>query len=245
MKRLLACTAVGLFLGLAPAMAESQLPAGVSPQDQPALQQPAQPSEAMPIDPAGSDAPQAPPSGLSGEAAPDQSSEAAPQAAPSAPDQSSEAAPQAAPSEPSGASPPQQSSEAPKSILPDQSAAAASDSSPFLKKQGSSDWLVGNLIGETVVNANNESLGEITDLVTDQNGKIVAVLIGSGGFLGIGQKDLAIRFEDVKLTRDENNNIKVMVNIDQQTAASAPDYETLDEQQITVGEKGDRENSTQ
>jgi hypothetical protein len=71
------------------------------------------------------------------------------------------------------------------------------------------------------------------------------VLIGSGGFLGIGQKDLAIRFEDVKLTRDENNNMKVMVNIDQQTAASAPDYETLDEQQITVGEKGDRENSTQ
>jgi hypothetical protein len=245
MKRLLACTAVGLFLGLAPAMAESQLPAGVSPQDQPALQQPAQPSEAMPTDPAGSEAPQAPPSGLSGEAAPDQSSEAAPQAAPSAPDQSSEAAPQAAPSEPSGASPPQRSSEAPKSILPDQSAAAASDSSPFLKKQGSSDWLVGNLIGETVVNANNESLGEITDLVTDQNGKIVAVLIGSGGFLGIGQKDLAIRFEDVKLTRDENNNMKVMVNIDQQTAASAPDYETLDEQQINIGEKGDRENSTQ
>jgi len=86
---------------------------------------------------------------------------------------------------------------------------------------------------------------DITDLVTDQNGKIVAVLIGSGGVLGIGQKDLAIRFEDVKLTRDENNNMKVMVNIDQQTAASAPDYETLDEQQITVGEKGDREHSTQ
>jgi sporulation protein YlmC with PRC-barrel domain len=104
---------------------------------------------------------------------------------------------------------------------------------------------VGNLIGETVVNANNESLGEITDLVTDQNGKIVAVLIGSGGFLGIGQKDLAIRFEDVKLTRDENNNMKVMVDIDQQTAAAAPDYQTLDEQQITVGEKSDRENSTQ
>jgi hypothetical protein len=223
-------------------MAESQLPAGASPQDQPAAQQPAQPSEAMPTDPAAADAPQVPPSGLSGEAAPDQSSEAAPQAAPSAPDQSSEAAPQA---EPSGASPPQQSSEAPKSILPDQSAAAASDSSPFLSKQQSSDWLVGNLIGETVVNAKNESLGEITDLVTDQNGKIVAVLIGSGGFLGIGQKDLAIRFEDVKLTRDENNNMKVMVDIDQQTAAAAPDYQTLDEQQITVGEKSDRENSTQ
>jgi hypothetical protein len=39
--------------------------------------------------------------------------------------------------------------------------------------------------------------------------------------------------------------MKVMVHIDQQTAAAAPDYQTLDEQQITVGEKSDRENSTQ
>jgi sporulation protein YlmC with PRC-barrel domain len=206
MNRLLACTAVGLFLGLAPAMAESQLPSGAA-QDEPALQQPAQPSEATPANPS---------------------------------------ADAATPPAPSSEQPlPQAQSEAPKSVLPQQSADASPETSPFLIKQGSSDWLVGNLIGETVMNAKNESIGEITDLITDPHGKIVAVLIGAGGFLGIGEKDVAIRFEDVKVVRDENNDLKVMTNIDQQTLASAPDYQTLDEQQITVGEKGDRENSTQ
>jgi sporulation protein YlmC with PRC-barrel domain len=196
MNRLLACTAVGLFLGLTPALAESRLPSGAS-QDEPALLQPAQPFEATP------------------------------------------------PAQSSGQPLPQAQSEAPKSVASEQSAGASPDSSPFLKKQESSEWLVGNLIGESVVNTKNESLGEITDLITDHNGKIIAVLIGSGGFLGIGEKDVAIRFEDVKVVRDENDDMKVIANISQQTLASAPDYQTLDEQQITVGEKGDREGSPQ
>jgi hypothetical protein len=60
-------------------------------------------------------------------------------------------------------------------------------------------------------------------------------LIGHGGFLGMGQKDVAIRFEDLKLTRDENNDIKVVANLDKDTLAAAPDYEKLSEQSVSVG----------
>ena len=229
MNRLLACTAVGLFLGLAPALAETQLPAP-DQQDQPALDQPAQPSEAMPAEPATPDAAMPANPGASNEEpaeTPGQSSEMAPEASPSD---------QASPPALGEAEPPPASSEAPKSAE-----ASPSSGGAFLAKQDSSDWLVGNLIGKSVVNADNESIGDVNDLVTDQNGKIIAIVVGAGGFLGIGEKDVAIRFEDVKLAHDENNDVKVIADLNKETLASAPDFETLDEQQITVGEGGDQD----
>jgi sporulation protein YlmC with PRC-barrel domain len=138
---------------------------------------------------------------------------------------------------------PSQSSDVPKSLSP--SATAAQETSPFLVKQDASELLAANLIGQTVMTVNNESIGEVTDLITDKDGKILAVLIGAGGFLGIGQKDLAIRFQDIKVTRDENNDLTVTANVTKGMVAQAPDYQTLDEQQIIMGEKSDREDSSQ
>jgi hypothetical protein len=258
MNRLLACTAVGLFLGLAPAWAETQLP---PPGQQ---DQSAQPSETTPGQSSTPDA-----------STPDASTPGDPNAAnedlpPPTPGQSSEMTPQTPPSDqasppspslgeanpPAGsppamgeASPPSQSSEMPKSSeAPSaseapKSAEATPSGAPFLAKQESSDWLVGNLIGKSVVNADNESIGDVNDLVTDQNGKIIAIVVGAGGFLGIGEKDVAIRFEDVKLARDENNDVKIIADLDKEKLASAPDYQTLDEQQMTVGERSDKDTS--
>ena len=135
------------------------------------------------------------------------------------------------------------SSEAPSSAELPKSAEATPSGAPFLTKQESSDWLVGNLIGKSVVNADNESIGDVNDLVTDQNGKIIAIVVGAGGFLGIGEKDVAIRFEDVKLARDENNDVKIIADLDKETLASAPAYQTLDEQQVTIGERSDQDTS--
>ena len=111
---------------------------------------------------------------------------------------------------------------------------AAQETAPFLVKQDASELLAANLIGQTVMTANNELIGEVTDLITDKDGKILAVLIGAG-FLGIGEKDVAIRFEDITVTRDENNDLTVTANVTKEMVAQAPDYQTLDEQQIIMG----------
>jgi hypothetical protein len=141
------------------------------------------------------------------------------------------------------ASPPAQSSEAPQPLAPAAPKSADASGSPqFLSKQASDDWLASNLIGQSVYNAQDEIVGDINDLVTDQSGKIVAVLVGSGGFLGLGEKDIALRFEDLKLARDENDSVKIVANLSKETLAAAPDYETLAEQEVTVGStKDDRE----
>jgi hypothetical protein len=218
MNRFLTCTAIGLFMGLTPALAETQLPANDA-QTPPAIEQPAQPSQALPSAPA----------------------EPADPAAP-VPGDSSQAAPEVMPAQPS-VTPPTQSSEAPLSIEPAApKSAEAAGNARFLARQDSSDFLASNLLNQSVYNSQDEVIGDINDLVTDNSGKVVAVLIGSGGFLGLGEKDVAIRFEDLKLTRDENNNVKVIANLDKETLASAPDYEKLSEQSTTVGvNKSDRE----
>jgi len=52
-----------------------------------------------------------------------------------------------------------------------------------------------DLRGTNVYGANNESVGDIQDLLIDRQGKIVAMIVGVGGFLGIGQKNVAIPFD--------------------------------------------------
>ena len=145
--------------------------------------------------------------------------------------------PSAMPSEPSMKAP-DQSSEAPKAITPDKSAENAGSTqgtAQFLSEQKTDDMLASTIIGKSAYNSRDENIGEVNDLVTDRSGKIVAALIGVGGFLGIGEKDVAVRFEDLKLARDENNNVKVGLNLSKETLASAPDYKTLDEQAVVEG----------
>jgi len=70
--------------------------------------------------------------------------------------------------------------------------AAMSDSS----FQG--DWRTSKLVGLNVYNDNNENLGSINDLLTDRNGNIKAVVLGVGGFLGVGTHLVTVAFDKLK-----------------------------------------------
>jgi sporulation protein YlmC with PRC-barrel domain len=74
--------------------------------------------------------------------------------------------------------------------------AAASESS----FQG--NWRASKMVGLSVYNDNNESIGSINDLLTEKDGKIKAVVIGVGGFLGVGEHLVAIPFEKVKFVNE-------------------------------------------
>jgi sporulation protein YlmC with PRC-barrel domain len=74
--------------------------------------------------------------------------------------------------------------------------AAASDSS----FQG--DWRASKIVGLNVYNDQNESIGSINDLLTDKNGSIKAVVIGVGGFLGVGAHLVAVAFDKIKFVTE-------------------------------------------
>jgi len=75
--------------------------------------------------------------------------------------------------------------------------AAASDTSSF-----KGNWRSSKLVGLNVYNDSNESLGSINDLLTDKSGNIKGVVIGVGGFLGVGEHLVAVTFDKVKFVDD-------------------------------------------
>ena len=56
-----------------------------------------------------------------------------------------------------------------------------------------------DLRGADVYGMNNESIGEINDIVIDREGRVAAVVIGVGGFLGIGEKDVAVPYQALQI----------------------------------------------
>ena len=59
-------------------------------------------------------------------------------------------------------------------------------------------WQGSKLIGMNVYNDQNEKIGTIKDLMVDKSGNIASAVIGVGGFLGMGERDVAVKFADLK-----------------------------------------------
>lgn len=70
-----------------------------------------------------------------------------------------------------------------------------SASSQFVTQIQADHIMVSRLIGTRVVSTDNEAVGDINDIVMDRNGRMVAAVVGVGGFLGIGEKNVAVSFE--------------------------------------------------
>ena len=75
--------------------------------------------------------------------------------------------------------------------------AASETSSSF---QG--DWRASKVVGLSVYNDNNQSIGSINDLLTDKSGNIKAAVIGVGGFLGVGEHLVVIPFDKIKFVNE-------------------------------------------
>jgi sporulation protein YlmC with PRC-barrel domain len=64
------------------------------------------------------------------------------------------------------------------------------------------NWRASKMVGLNVYNDNNESVGSINDMLTDKTGSVKAVVIGFGGFLGVGEHLVAVPFDKVKFVSE-------------------------------------------
>jgi sporulation protein YlmC with PRC-barrel domain len=64
------------------------------------------------------------------------------------------------------------------------------------------NWRASKVVGLSVYNDANESLGSINDLLTDKSGNIKAVVIGVGGFLGVGEHLVAVPYDKIKFVNE-------------------------------------------
>jgi sporulation protein YlmC with PRC-barrel domain len=80
------------------------------------------------------------------------------------------------------------------------------------------------LLNESVVNANNEPIGDINDVLLDQSGKVASVIVGVGGFLGLGEKDVALNFDQLNFNNN-GNDLAVTSDATRETLQAAPAYD--------------------
>ena len=101
----------------------------------------------------------------------------------------------------------------------------AADNGAATKTQTMSDQISASaLLNENVVNAANETIGDVNDLLLDKNGKVASVIVGVGGFLGMGEKNVALNFDQIKFTNN-GNDLVVTSDATKETLQSAPAYD--------------------
>ena len=73
---------------------------------------------------------------------------------------------------------------------------------PVNKMMLKGNWRASKLMGLDVYNEANEKLGDVNELILDKNGKVNAVVIGVGGFLGMGEHDIAVSMDKLKFVEE-------------------------------------------
>ena len=99
----------------------------------------------------------------------------------------------------------------------------------FIEVQDEAQFLAEDeVIGKDVVNINDEEVGTITDLVMDQDQKLVGIVLSVGGFLGIGDKWVAVPVDQIEFPTDEEP-ARLLVAVTEEQLKNAPDFMTLEE----------------
>lgn len=68
----------------------------------------------------------------------------------------------------------------------------------FMAQAQPGQWRASKLMGVDIYGSNNEKIGDVSEVLLDKNGNAQAIVIGVGGFLGVGQKDVAVPFDAVQ-----------------------------------------------
>ncbi len=105
--------------------------------------------------------------------------------------------------------------------------------STFITRQEPGQWLGENLEEKEVYTPDGQGLGEIDDVLIDQSGRVVAVIIEVGGFLGIREKRIAVpmgalEFQKPAATTDNPDNTRIILRLGKAELESAPAFRSLD-----------------
>ncbi|MBD9521218.1 PRC-barrel domain-containing protein [Ensifer sp. ENS07] len=116
-------------------------------------------------------------------------------------------------------------------ITETKTADVAQSDATYLTEQASDQIAASTYIGQSVYNAGDESIGEINDLIMKKDGGVEAAVIGVGGFLGLGEKDVAVPFDRITIAEQPNTDkLKLTTTETADTLKAAPEFKTKAQQ---------------
>ena len=96
-----------------------------------------------------------------------------------------------------------------------------------------SDNLASEIIGKQVYSStasDAEHIGDVNNLVIDDDGSVGAVIIGVGGFLGIGEKNVAVKFSELEWVVAEDNSERFVLPTTKEALEAAPAFEWTEDE---------------
>src|SRR5262245_915679 len=118
---------------------------------------------------------------------------------------------------------------------------ATTGSAQFVSTQKPDQMLASKFKGTDVVGAENEKIGDVSDILFDKTGKIEAYVISVGGFLGMGAKDVALApasFQVVSGDKSKNESDKLKLSMTKDQLKQAANFEPYKEPKATTGMGG-------
>ncbi|MBU2583552.1 MAG: PRC-barrel domain-containing protein [Alphaproteobacteria bacterium] len=102
----------------------------------------------------------------------------------------------------------------------------AATSKTFVTAVTATDMRTSQWIGASVKNGADETVGDINDFIIGSDGRIVAIVAGVGGFLGLGEKNVGLAYGNVDLAKDADGKRVAMVTVTKDELMNAPDFKT-------------------
>lgn len=99
--------------------------------------------------------------------------------------------------------------------------------------QDASTILAGkDFIGQNVYAPDKAKIGSISDLILSKDGKTVqGFVIGVGGFLGIGEKNVALQIDKLKIAHEANGAVQLSMDVKKEELANAPIFKSMRDQE--------------
>lgn len=113
--------------------------------------------------------------------------------------------------------------------------ANVSDSAQFISSQSADQWLTSNFEGTDVIGPNDEKIGDVNDVLFSKDGQIVAYIVGVGGFLGIGAKNVALAPSSFQVIQGASaDDRRLRLNMTKEQLQQAQAFETQKEKEANA-----------
>jgi sporulation protein YlmC with PRC-barrel domain len=114
----------------------------------------------------------------------------------------------------------------------------SASSAKFINAQRQDQYLASKFKGTDVIGADDKKIGDVTDILFDKNSKVEAYVVGVGGFLGIGSKEVALAptaFQVVPGDKSKNESDKLRLSMTKEQLKEAANFEPYKEPRQTTG----------
>ena len=102
-------------------------------------------------------------------------------------------------------------------------APAAQDNAQFQTSVPADTLPISNYYNQAVYDTKDAKIGDVKDILVDKDGRMAAVILGVGGLLGVGAKDVAVPFSALKIA-EKNGDRYLVINTTKEALEQAPGY---------------------